>query len=175
MTDETKLLKSSRRNPLTDLDKIPLKLNYGREDIERVLPHRDPFLLVDRLTGLDIEQRIVVGSYYPSADLPLFRGHFPEYPVYPGSLQVEAIGQAALSLVHFIENKTDKIGPDARPPNIRATRICGAYYRGEVRPGDTMTLLARVVEYDAYLGMVLGQVLVDGDVKTAALMEVAFL
>lgn len=173
--EEEKLLKSYRRKALVKPQDVPVELDFGRNDIERILPHRDPFLLLDHLSGLDREKRIITGSYRPSPESDLFKGHFPDYPVYPGSLQVEAVGQLGLCLVHFIETASDSIGSDASAPDIRATRVCGAFYRGEVRPGDTMTLMAQVVDYDAYFGTLLGQVLVDGNIATVALLEVTFL
>lgn len=175
MENEDKILRSYRRSPLCDMASMPTKLSYGRKDVERILPYREPFLLLDRISALDKEQKIIVGEYVISPQLALFKGHFPNYPVYPGSMQVEAIGQMGLCLVHFIENDTTIIDENAKIPNIRATRIGGAYYRGEVLPGDTLTLMAKVLEHDAYFGSLLGQVIVNETVKTVALLEVAFL
>ncbi len=175
MDSEDNLLKHHRRVPLCNPEALPCRIDYGLSDIKCILPHREPFLLVEYLTGIDLENRIISGEYHLSPELPLFQGHFPDYPVYPGTLQVEAIGQTGLCLVHFMENNATSIGHDATPPNIRATRIKGVYFRSEVKPGDTMTLLARVVEYDAYFGTLLGQVLVSGKVATAALLEVTVL
>lgn len=175
MADKGKLLRSYRRVPLCSLSDLPKKLDYGRSDIRRILPHREPFLLIDSLKGLDVQRKVIAGEYFLSPELQLFGGHFPDYPIYPGSLQVEAIGQLGLCLVHFAANNTSEISSDAKPPNIRATSIGGAYFRSEVKPGDTMTLLAEVLEYDDYFGTLLGQTLVNGSVAAAALLEVAFL
>ena len=172
--DEDALLKSNRRKPLARPEDMPVRLNFSRDDIEKIVPHRDPFLLIDRITALDPSEGILAGIRSLSPDIPLFSGHFPGYPVYPGSLQIEIIGQLGLCLHHFIGRNTDTIESDVQPPDVRATRVCGAYFRAEVRPGDEMTILAKLVEFDAYFGKVLGQVVVRDTVATVALLEVAF-
>ncbi|OQX29291.1 MAG: hypothetical protein B0D92_04525 [Spirochaeta sp. LUC14_002_19_P3] len=173
--DKENLLKSHRRKPLCSVSELPVQLNYGHRDISRIIPHREPFLFIDCLTGVDTAEKVIAGEYFISPELPLFGGHFPEYPVYPGSMQIEAVGQLGLCLVHFVRNNTSEIRADAAAPNIRASSIGGAYFREEVRPGDTMGMIAKVVEYDAYFGTLLGQTLVNGRVATVALLEVTFL
>ena len=66
----------------------------GKEGIEAVLPHRDPFLWVTRVLACDPGQS-VVAELDVSPDLPLFQGHFPDYPVLPGVILMEALAQAA--------------------------------------------------------------------------------
>ncbi|RKX69533.1 MAG: hypothetical protein DRP60_16560, partial [Spirochaetes bacterium] len=130
--------------------------------------------LIDRIIALNPEEGILAGTRSLSPDIPLFTGHFPGYPVYPGTLQIETIGQLGLCLHHFIGRNTETIESDVQPPDVRATRVCGAYFRAEVRPGDELTILAKLVEFDAYFGKVLGQVVVRDTVATVALLEVAF-
>lgn len=173
--DESALLRLYRRKVLASPDTFPFQFEYTKFDIERLIPHRDPFLFLDSLFALDLENATLAGRKHLIPDLPLFEGHFPNYPVFPGSLQVETIGQLGLCLHHFVEKNTHLVGDDVSLPNVRITRVCGAYFRMELRPGDDMAILAKLVELDAYLGKILGQVTLRGSVATTAMLEVAFL
>ena len=175
MENELNFLKNWKRKPLCNPALLPVQCSFEKTAIQRILPHRDPFLFVHRITGLDLKEKIVAGEYNLSPDLPVFRGHFPEYPIFPGSMQLEAMGQLGLSLAHFTTVNTAEIDDSAAAPGIRATRIGGAYYRSEVRPGDTMLILAKAVEWDDYFGIILGQTLVNGNVASVAMLEVTFL
>ena len=175
MENELQLLKSYRRKPICDAASMPLQCRFDQSAIKRIIPHRDPFLFVHRITGLNLEEKIVAGEYDISPDLPVFKGHFPEYPVFPGSMQLEAVGQLGLSLAHFSAINKAEISESATPPTIRATRIGGAYYRSEVRPGDKMTMLAKAVEWNDYFSTILGQTLTGDDVASVVILEVTFL
>ncbi|VDB00634.1 3-hydroxyacyl-[acyl-carrier-protein] dehydratase, FabZ form [Olavius algarvensis spirochete endosymbiont] len=173
--NESALLRLYRRKVLAKPDALPFQFEYTRFDIERLIPHRDPFLFLDSLFALDLENATLAGRKHLIPDLPLFKGHFPDYPVFPGSLQVETIGQLGLCLHHFVGENTHLINEDAKLPDVRATRVCGAFFRMELRPGDDMVILAKLIEHDEYLGKILGQVTLRGEVATTALLEVAFL
>lgn len=175
MVDESTLLRLYRRKVLAEPDTLPFQFDYGGTDIERLIPHRDPFLFLDRLFALDLENATLAGQKRLIPDSSFFKGHFPDFPVFPGSLQVETIGQLGLCLHHFVGRNTYLIDDGASSPDVRATRICGAYFRSELRPGDDMVILARLVEHDAYLGKILGQVTLRGEVAAVALLEVVFL
>ncbi len=73
-------------------------------EIKRIIPHRYPFLMVDRVTECDMESRIV-GIKNVTADEPFFQGHFPEFPVMPGVLIIEALAQVACILALKILKK----------------------------------------------------------------------
>jgi len=172
--DYDALLRQCRKKPLfAPGDLTPLA--WGREEIKRILPHREPFLLVDRLTGVSFTDGAIAGSRVISSDDPVFAGHFPEYPVYPGSLEVEMIGQLGLCLHYFLLSRSSAVPSEARPPQVRATRILGAYYLEPVLPGREVALLAKKLEYDEYFATMIGQLIADGKVACAAIGEVCFL
>ena len=82
--------------PQEDFNMVDLPLNY--KDIAKILPHRYPFLLVDRITELEIGKR-AVGIKNVTANEPFFQGHFPGNPVMPGVLIIEAMAQVGGVLV----------------------------------------------------------------------------
>ena len=102
------------------------------DEIKSVIPHRYPFLLVDRVIECDMESRIV-GIKNVTTNEPFFQGHFPEYPVMPGVLIIEALAQVACILA-LKTLKKEGHGP------VFFTGIDGAKFRQPVRPGDQLRL-----------------------------------
>lgn len=172
--DYEELLRRNRKRPL----EVPggfTPLAWGRRDIEQILPHREPFLLVDQLTGVNVEAESLRGARSLSVEDPVFKGHFPDFPVYPGCLEVEMIGQLGLCLSYFLEKRTIEPPSGIVPLRVRATRILGALYLEPVLPGKSVTLLARKLDHDDYFASVMGQVIVDDKVACVAICEVCFL
>ena len=108
---------------------------FGRDVIESILPHRAPFLLVDEVTELEPGCR-VVASREVRADDWWFPGHFPERPVMPGVLIVEAMAQTGAVAVLVEEQNRGKIAFFAGIDDCRFKRI--------VEPGDTLTLACEI-------------------------------
>ncbi len=173
--DYENLLKRYRKQSIALDDDFLTKTNFNREDIKKILPHRDPFLLVDKITGLNLEKEIIRGTRFISKDDPIFKGHFPDFPVYPGSLQIEMTGQMGLCLSYFIFNKSETIGENNNPLNIRATRIIGAYFLEPLLPDTEAKLLVKKIEYDGFFGTVLGQVISGDKICSVSISEVCFL
>lgn len=107
----------------------------GKEGIEALLPHRDPFLWVSRI--LECEPGVsVVAELDVDPDLPLFQGHFPGYPVLPGVIIMEALAQAASCCLLAQEDKAGSLGFFAGIDKVK--------FREQVRPGDTIRLEANI-------------------------------
>jgi 3-hydroxyacyl-[acyl-carrier-protein] dehydratase len=99
--------------------------------IQDIIPHRYPFLLVDRI--LEVEPGVrAVGIKNVTINEPFFAGHFPGYPVMPGVLIVEALAQVGGVAMLTLEANRGKLGLFAGIDNVR--------FRGQVVPGDTLTL-----------------------------------
>lgn len=116
-----------------------MEISYpaGRDVIESVLPHRDPFVWVSRV--LECEPGVSVKAELDvSPDLPLFEGHFPDYPVLPGVIIMEALAQAASFSILVAREAEGMLGFFAGIDNAK--------FRNQVRPGDTVTLEATIVK-----------------------------
>ncbi len=173
--DYAEVLRTSRKKPLVDVDTISEKISYHRETIKKIIPHREPFLLIDRLIGLDLHQGIILGSRRISEDDPVFQGHFPDFPIYPGTLQLEMIGQAGLCLYYFMTKQQLYVEEQAKPVPVRATKVLGAYFLEPVMPGKDVLLAVKKLEQDDYFGTVVGQVISEQKVCSVSINEVCFL
>ena len=119
--------------------------------IQAIIPHRAPFLLVDRIVELEPGQRCV-GEKDVSLRDDFLRGHFPDYPVMPGVLIVEALAQTGAVLVMQDPANTGKLPFFARIDNCR--------FRQQVRPGDTLRLEVEVTSFRGPVGKAHGRALV---------------
>ncbi len=123
------------------------------EAIRKILPHRYPMLLVDRI--LEVEPDRIVGIKNVTANEPFFSGHFPDFPVMPGVLIVEAMAQVAGVLVL-------KDIPDRANKLVFLAGIDNAKFRRPVLPGDQLRIEMKVLKKKASVAKVYGQATVDG-------------
>jgi 3-hydroxymyristoyl/3-hydroxydecanoyl-(acyl carrier protein) dehydratase len=114
-------------------------------------------LLVDAIEVIDVPGRAARGHRYLAPEDPGFAGHFPNDPIYPGALVVEAIGQLGLTLLHFTAAGMADVLPHAPTPRVRAVHIHRATFLAPFTTGDTMTLHAQVVEADGLTMIAAGQ------------------
>ena len=131
---------------------------YDSVQIQEILPHRYPFLLVDKIVELEPRVRIV-GVKQVTVNEPFFAGHFPGAPVMPGVLQIEALAQvgAILALREF-EDREQKI------PFF--TGIENAKFRRPVVPGDTLILEVTALRTGSRVQKMRGRATVDGQLAT---------
>jgi 3-hydroxyacyl-[acyl-carrier-protein] dehydratase len=130
-------------------------------EIQSILPHRYPFLLVDRVVELKPGEKLVAVKNV-TANEHFFQGHFPGHPVMPGVLILEALAQAAALLGY----KTAQANPQTHVTYLMT--IDGAKFRKPVVPGDQLKLDIQLLRYKGSLLKVHGQALVDGAVAAEA-------
>jgi beta-hydroxyacyl-ACP dehydratase FabZ len=128
--------------------------------IQEILPHRYPFLLVDKIIELEPRTRIV-GIKQVTINEYFFQGHFPDAPVMPGVLQIEALAQvgAILALREF-EDRENKIPFFSGIENGR--------FRRPVVPGDTLTLEVTAIRIGSKVQKMRGEAKVDGQITAEA-------
>ncbi|MFO7601671.1 MAG: 3-hydroxyacyl-ACP dehydratase FabZ [Candidatus Desulfacyla sp.] len=141
-----------------------LPLTY--EDIIKILPHRYPFLLVDRIIELELNKR-VVGIKNVTANEPFFQGHFPENPIMPGVLIIEAMAQvggilARLSVPGALERKASG--------SILFVSMDGVKFRRPVVPGDQIRFELLPLRTGSRIWKMAGKASVEGEVAAEAIL-----
>lgn len=129
------------------------------QEIKDVIPHRYPFLLVDKVLEVEEEKR-VVGLKNVTANEPFFQGHFPDYPVMPGVLIVEALAQVGAIAVLGMEQNKGKLGFLAGVDKCR--------FKRQVKPGDQLKLEVEITRLKGPIGKGKGIATVDGEVACEA-------
>jgi 3-hydroxyacyl-[acyl-carrier-protein] dehydratase len=129
--------------------------------IREILPHRYPMLLVDRIEELEAER--IVGIKNVTINEPFFRGHFPDFPVMPGVLIVEAMAQVAGVLVlSQIEDRKNKL--------VLLASVTEAKFRKPVLPGDQLRIEMKLIKRKTSIAKMYGSASVNGVVVAEAEM-----
>src|SRR5690625_3395921 len=132
---------------------------YNVQQIKEIIPHRYPFLLVDKVTEME-EGKKVTGIKNVTINEPFFAGHFPDYPVMPGVLILEALAQlGAIGVLSKEENK-GKIGFLAGIDKCR--------FKRQVVPGDQLKLEIEITRMKGSIGKGKGIATVNGEVACQA-------
>lgn len=140
--------------------------SLARREIEQLIPHRDPFLFIDRITYVDRRAEVIVCTYDLDRARSIFEGHFPGAPLWPGVLQVEAIGQAGLCLAHLLDETT----VDRAEADFGLTHILGARFVRPVNPPGELEIVARILP-DGLFNIVVGQCLHHDSICCAAALR----
>lgn len=133
------------------------------EDIKNIIPHRYPFLLVDKITEMESGKR-VTGIKNVTVNEPFFQGHFPDYPVMPGVLILEALAQTGAVVMLQKEENKGKIGFLAGIDNCR--------FKRQVVPGDQLKLEVEIIRLKGPIGKGKATATVNGE--TACEAEIMF-
>jgi 3-hydroxyacyl-[acyl-carrier-protein] dehydratase len=139
---------------------------FGREAIEAIIPHRDPFLLVDEIVELGPGER-VHGRYTVRGDEAFLAGHFPGRPIMPGVLMVEALAQAGCVGVLSHDDFKDRLAVFAGLEGVRFRRL--------VEPGDTLELELVVDKLRRAIGRGSGTVRVGDEVAVEGTLIFGFI
>ena len=131
--------------------------------IQTLIPHRYPFLLVDKITALDIEAKKIVGVKCVSNNEPYFQGHFPGSPIMPGVLIIEALAQAA-ALLSF---KSTGVKPDDNSV-VYFAGIDNARFKRPVVPGDQLIFDVEITHAKRNIYKYKARASVDGELAADA-------
>ncbi len=142
-----------------------MKAPLGAAAIRELIPHRYPFLLVDRIEELEPGVR-AVGLKNVTQNEPFFQGHFPDYPVMPGVLIIEAMAQVGAVGVMAGGDHQDKLALFAG--------IDGVRFRRQVLPGDVLRMEVEIVRLKGSVGRGKGKATVDGERVCEAELMFAF-
>jgi len=126
-----------------------------KEEIFRHIPHRPPFLWVDKIVA--IEAGSITTEKHIPVDLEVFQGHYPNYPILPGVLLCEAVFQSGAILIAH-----DQTADGTLPAGIPVlTRIANAKFKREIRPGETITIQVAISEIVGSAWFLKGRALVN--------------
>ena len=135
-------------------------MTFNIQEIMDFLPHRYPFLLIDRVVEFEPAKRLVAIKNV-TINEPFFQGHFPGYPIMPGVLVVEAMAQAGgMIMMAEIPDRTTKL--------VVFTGIERAKFRRPVTPGDQLRIEVEVLSFRPRAGRIHGRALVDGKLACEA-------
>jgi 3-hydroxyacyl-[acyl-carrier-protein] dehydratase len=135
---------------------------FGKAEIEEILPHRDPFLLLDEVVELEPGARVVARKVVTEEDCA---GHFPGNPIMPGVKMVEALAQAGAVAVLVQEENRGKLALFAGIDDVRFKRL--------VRPGDELTLECSLEQVRGPIGRGKARATVDGELAVRGTLTFA--
>lgn len=140
----------------------PLQMPVDVTTIQTLIPHRYPFLLVDKVVELDVEGKRIVAHKNVTINEPFFQGHFPGQPIMPGVLIIEALAQAGGVLTQL------SLGRDAQSKLFYLVKVDNVRFMKQVVPGDVLELHVHVKRVIRNMAVYYGEAKVDGEVVAHA-------
>lgn len=138
-----------------------------REEIKKILPHRYPFLFIDKVTTLTEQEVVAIKNV--SQNEPYFPGHFPNFPIMPGVIIIEAMAQASGILI--AKNLGDKYDPNKLSLFLGIEK---ARFKDMVRPGDQLKIVCTLQHLRTKIARVIGKAYVDEKVVCEADFMIGF-
>ncbi|KRG39148.1 3-hydroxyacyl-ACP dehydratase [Stenotrophomonas panacihumi] len=139
-----------------------LQLPIDVTQIQELIPHRYPFLLVDKVLELDVEAKRIVAQKNVSINEPYFQGHFPGRPIMPGVLIIEALAQAGGVMTQL------SLGRDAQSKLFYMVKVENARFNKQVVPGDVLMLEVQMKRLIRNMGWYYGEAKVNGEIVASA-------
>jgi len=133
--------------------------------IQKILPHRFPFLLIDRVTAMTASESIIAYKNVSISE-PVFQGHFPDHPIYPGVMIVEGMAQAGGVLAFKSLSEEDQ--KDIENKVVYFMSIDQCKFRAPVTPGDKLEYRISVIKHRGNIWMLKGEAYVDDKLVTEA-------
>lgn len=133
-------------------------------EIQKILPHRYPFLLIDRVTEINNNEKLI-GFKNVTIGEQVFQGHFPGHPIYPGVMILEGMAQAGGILAFKSMDMTEE---EAAEKVVYFMSIDNAKFRSPVRPGDRLEYEISVIKNKGAIWVLQGKAYVDGNLVSEA-------
>lgn len=140
-------------------------MKYNLEQIKKILPHRDPFLFLDEILEVNEDEGSIVASKTFNEDLDIFKGHFPNLPITPGVIILEALAQAGAFLALSKEEYIGKIAYFIGADDVK--------WKSPVLPNDTVILKVKVIKFRHGIGLAQGEAYVNDELACSATLKVA--
>ena len=143
-------------------------MTFNVVEIQKILPHRYPFLLLDRVTGLE-RGKFIEGYKNVSISEPVFQGHFPDHPIYPGVMIIEGMAQAGGVLA--FQSYSEDEQKDMENKVVYFMSIDKAKFRLPVTPGDRLLYRLSVIRHRGSIWQLDGKAFVDDKLVAEAQLK----
>ncbi len=143
-------------------------MTFNVVEIQKILPHRYPFLLLDRVTGLE-RGKFIEGYKNVSISEPVFQGHFPDHPIYPGVMIIEGMAQAGGVLA--FQSYSEDEQKDIENKVVYFMSIDKAKFRLPVTPGDRLVYKLSVIKHRGSIWQLDGKAFVDDKLVAEAQLK----